>query len=181
MLFFMPHRGAGLDSNWLHNWPSEGVDGAGPSTAIGSVGLGRVQMMMRHLASVGETYAQTALEDGTWSLWPMSPSQVAATGPSNPPADDGRYHGGARSLHMRTPSRTVNDNLANILAMAETVREVLPHMPDDLIFQVQFFFNDTIVPFYYFNKSILPNVSLINIAFEALFFTFGFLLSFYIL
>ncbi|CAL2243434.1 unnamed protein product [Prunus armeniaca] len=130
-----PWRGAGLDSNWLHNWPSEGVDGAGPSTAIGSVGLGRVQMMMRHLASVGETYAQTALEDGTWSLWPVSPSQVAATGPSNPPADDGRYHGGARSLHIRTPTRTVNDNLANILAMAETVREVLPHMPDDLIFQ----------------------------------------------
>lgn len=140
MLFFVPHRGAGLDSNWLHNWPSEGVDGAGPSTAIGSVGLGRVQMMMRHLASVGETYAQTALEDGAWSLWPVSPSQVAATGPSNPPADDGRYHGGARSLHIRTPTRTVNDNLANILAMAETVREVLPHMPDDLIFQVQFVF-----------------------------------------
>lgn len=97
-------------------------------------------MMMRHLASVGETYAQTALEDGAWSLWPMNPSQVAATVPSIPPADDARFRAGAQGVDMRTPSRTVNDNLANILAMAETVREVLPHMPDDLIFQVQLLF-----------------------------------------
>ncbi|XP_009372881.1 E3 ubiquitin protein ligase RIN2 isoform X1 [Pyrus x bretschneideri] len=130
-----PWRGTGLDSDWLHTWPSQGVDGAGPSTAMGSVGLGRVQMMMRHLASVGEAYAHTALEDGAWSLWPMNAPQVAATGPPIPPADGGRNQGGARNLHMRTPARTVNDNLANILAMAETVREVLPHMPDDLIFQ----------------------------------------------
>nr|XP_017188917.2 E3 ubiquitin protein ligase RIN2 isoform X1 [Malus domestica]XP_017188918.2 E3 ubiquitin protein ligase RIN2 isoform X1 [Malus domestica]XP_017188919.2 E3 ubiquitin protein ligase RIN2 isoform X1 [Malus domestica] len=130
-----PWRGTGLDSDWLHTWSSQGVDGAGPSTAVGSVGLGRVQMMMRRLASVGETYAHTALEDGAWSLWPMNAPQVAATGPPIPPADDGRYQGGARNLHMRTPARTVNDNLANILAMAETVREVLPHMSDDLIFQ----------------------------------------------
>ncbi|XP_050384984.1 E3 ubiquitin protein ligase RIN2-like [Argentina anserina] len=130
-----PWRTAGLDPNWLNTWPSQGVDGAGPSTAIGSVGLGRVQMMMRHLTSVGETYAQTALEDGAWSLWPMNPSQAAASGQPIPPAVDGRYQVGARNLHMRSPSRTVNDNIANILAMAETVREVLPHMPDDIIFQ----------------------------------------------
>ena len=140
MLLLMSCRGTGLDSDWLHTWTSQGVDGAGPSTAMGSVGLGRVQMMMRHLASVGEAYAHTALEDGAWSLWPMNAPQVAATGPPIPPADGGRNQGGARNLHMRTPARTVNDNLANILAMAETVREVLPHMPDDLIFQVQFVF-----------------------------------------
>lgn len=138
----MPHRTAGLDPDWLNTWPSQGVDGAGPSTAIGSVGLGRVQMMMRHLASVGETYAQTALEDGAWSLWPMNPTQAAAAGQPIPPADDGRYPGGTRRLHIRTPSRSVNDDIANILAMAETVREVLPHMPDDIIFQVQFYCKD---------------------------------------
>lgn len=95
-------------------------------------------MMMRHLASVGETYAQTALEDGgAWSLWPVNPSQAAATGPPIPPAAGGRYTGGGGGgLRMRTTPRPVNDNLANILAMAETVREVLPHMPDDIIFQV---------------------------------------------
>lgn len=130
-----PWRTAGMESSWLNAWPSQGVDGAGPSTAIRSVGLGRVQMVMRHLASVGETYAQTTLDDSAWSLWPMNPSQAAATGGPIPHAGGGRYTGGTGGLHMRTASRTANDNIANILAMAETVREVLPHMPDDIILQ----------------------------------------------
>ncbi|OMO98126.1 hypothetical protein COLO4_14126 [Corchorus olitorius] len=129
-----PWRSAGLDPGWLHPWPNQSVDGAGPSTGIRSVGLGRVHMMMRHLASVGETYAQTALEDTAWSLWPMNPSQVAGSASSVPPNIGGRYPGNA-NLHTRTAQRTANDNIANILAMAETVREVLPHVPDELIFQ----------------------------------------------
>ncbi|KAL5812695.1 hypothetical protein ACOSQ3_027645 [Xanthoceras sorbifolium] len=130
-----PWRNAGLDSNWLHNWPSQGVDGAGPSTAMRSVGLGRVQMMMRHLASVGETYAQTAIDDTAWSLWPMNPSQAAASGSPIPPVVAERYPGNTGGLHIRSASRSANDNIANILAMAETVREVLPHIPDELIFE----------------------------------------------
>ncbi|XP_022736048.1 E3 ubiquitin protein ligase RIN2-like isoform X1 [Durio zibethinus] len=130
-----PWRSAGLDSGWLHSWPNQSVDGAGPSTGIRSAGLGRVHMMMRHLASVGETYAQTALEDTAWSLWPVNPSQAAASASSVPPNVGGRYPGNAGSLHMRTASRTANDSIAHILAMAETVREVLPHVPDEMIFQ----------------------------------------------
>ncbi|XP_024034386.1 E3 ubiquitin protein ligase RIN2 isoform X1 [Citrus clementina] len=130
-----PWRNAGLDSSWLHAWPSQGVDGAGPSTAMRSVGLSRVQMMMRHLASVGETYAQTAIEDTSWSLWPMNPSQASASGSPVPPAVPGRHPGNTGGAHARSTSRSANDNIANILAMAETVREVLPHMPEDLIFQ----------------------------------------------
>ncbi|KAH9678394.1 E3 ubiquitin protein ligase RIN2 [Citrus sinensis] len=126
---------AGLDSSWLHAWPSQGVDGAGPSTAMRSVGLSRVQMMMRHLASVGETYAQTAIEDTSWSLWPMNPSQASASGSPVPPAVPGRHPGNTGGAHARSTSRSANDNIANILAMAETVREVLPHIPEDLIFQ----------------------------------------------
>ncbi|OMO94901.1 Zinc finger, RING-type, partial [Corchorus capsularis] len=129
-----PWRSAGLDPGWLHPWPNQSVDGAGPSTGIRSVGLGRFHMMMRHLASVGETYAQTALEDTAWSLWPMNPSQVAGSASSVPPNIGGRYPGNA-NLHTRIAPRTANDNIANILAMAETVREVLPHVPDELIFQ----------------------------------------------
>ncbi|XP_027340934.1 E3 ubiquitin protein ligase RIN2-like [Abrus precatorius] len=129
----VPWRGAGLDSGWLHSWPNQGVDGAGPSTAIRTVGLGRVQMMMRHLASVGETYAQTAFEDASWNLWPINPSQASASG--SIPSPGGRLAGGTGSLHIRTASNSANDNVANILAMAETVREVLPHIPDDIIFQ----------------------------------------------
>ncbi|CAL5366944.1 unnamed protein product [Camellia sinensis] len=128
-------RGAGLDSSWLHTWSDQGLDGAGPSTGTGSVGLGRVQMMMRHLAAVGETYAQTALEDTTWSLWPMNPSQAGtSTSPIRPPGS-ARYPGGAGGLHLRTASQSANDDIANILSMAETVQEVLPHIPDELIFQ----------------------------------------------
>ncbi|XVF54972.1 hypothetical protein PTKIN_Ptkin05aG0223400 [Pterospermum kingtungense] len=136
-----PWRSAGLDSGWLHSWPNQNIDGAGPSTGMRSVGLGRVHMMMRHLASVGETYAQTALEDTAWSLWPMNPSQAAASASSVPPNIGRRYPGNAGSLHLRTASRAANDNLANILAMAETVREVLPHVPDEMIFQVLLGFN----------------------------------------
>lgn len=93
-------------------------------------------MMMRHLAAVGETYAQTALEDTAWSLWPMNPSQASTSDSSIPSPGSVRYPGTAGGLHMRTPPRAANENLANILAMAETVREVLPHIPDELIFQV---------------------------------------------
>ncbi|KAF9689512.1 hypothetical protein SADUNF_Sadunf01G0099700 [Salix dunnii] len=130
-----PWRSAGLDSSWLPTWPSQGADGAGPSTAMRSVGLGRVQMVMRHLASVGETYAQTALEDAAWSLWPMNPSHATPSTTFIPPAAGGRRPGGTGGLHMRTTSRTTNDSIASILAMAETVREVLPHISDELILQ----------------------------------------------
>uniref|UniRef100_A0A6N2JZY4 CUE domain-containing protein n=1 Tax=Salix viminalis TaxID=40686 RepID=A0A6N2JZY4_SALVM len=130
-----PWRSTGLDSIWLPTWSSQGADRAGPSTDMRSVGLGRVQMMMRHLASVGETYAQTALEDAAWSLWPMSPSQATPSASSTPSAAGGRHPGGTGGLHMRTASHPTNDYLANILAMAETVREVLPLVPDELILQ----------------------------------------------
>nr|VDC83437.1 unnamed protein product [Brassica rapa] len=121
-----------LDPSWLQTWSSQGVDVAGPSTASRSVGLGRVQMMMRHLASVGESYAQTALEDAAWGLWPMNPSQASTSSTTLRPLGAGGRTGG---LHLRTVSSGTNESLANILAMAETVREVMPHLPDEIIFQ----------------------------------------------
>ena len=123
----------------MHSWPNQGIDGAGSSsTAIRTVGLGRVQMMMRHLASVGETYAQSAFEDAAWSLWPINPSQASSS--NSTVSLGGRLPGGSGSLHIRTGSHSSNDNMANILAMAETVREVLPHIRDDIILQVSFGF-----------------------------------------
>ncbi|PIN22400.1 E3 ubiquitin ligase [Handroanthus impetiginosus] len=116
-------RRTGIDSSWL------GLDGAGPS------GFSRVQMVMRQLAAVGETYAQTALDDAAWSLFPPNPSQAGTSRSAIPPAGPTRYPRAAGGLHVRSTSHTANDNLANIIAMAETVREVLPHIPDDVIFQ----------------------------------------------
>lgn len=121
-----------MDPSWLNTWSGQGVDVPGPSTASRTVGLGRVQMMMRHLASVGESYAQNALDDAAWSLWPMNPSQASTSSTTVPPGAGLRTGG----LHMRTVSSATNESLANILAMAETVREVMPHVPDEIIFQV---------------------------------------------
>lgn len=132
-MFFLPtfpfYRGTAIDSSWLS------LDGAGPSSGVRSGGLGRVQMMMRQLAAVGETYAQTTLEDAAWSLWPVNPSQPGTSGSPIPPGSV-RYPVSAGGLHMRATSRAANDSMANILAMAETVREVLPHIPDELIIEV---------------------------------------------
>ncbi|KAG2248633.1 hypothetical protein Bca4012_088063 [Brassica carinata] len=110
-----PSRDLGLDPSWLQAWSGQGVDMAGPSRASRSVGLGRVHMMMRHLASVGESYAQNALDDAAWSLWPMSPSQASTFSATVPPGGGGRTGGG---LHLRSVSSGTNESLANILAMA---------------------------------------------------------------
>ncbi|KAI3471047.1 hypothetical protein Pfo_027710 [Paulownia fortunei] len=109
-----------VDLSWL------GLDGAGPS------GFNGVQMLMRQLA-VGETYAETALEDAAWSLFPPNPAQVGTSRPAI--HHTGSVPGGAGGLHVRSTSHSTNDNLENIIEMAETVREVLPHVPDDIIFQ----------------------------------------------
>ncbi|XP_057776771.1 E3 ubiquitin protein ligase RIN2 isoform X3 [Salvia miltiorrhiza] len=115
-------RRTGVNLSWL------GLDGAGPS------GFNRVQMLMRQL-DVGETYAQGTLEDAAWSLFPPNPSQIGTSRSPIPPAASTRYPGGTSGLHVRSTSNAANSNLENIIAMAETVREVLPHVPDEVIFQ----------------------------------------------
>ncbi|KAG8390247.1 hypothetical protein BUALT_Bualt01G0063900 [Buddleja alternifolia] len=114
-------RRTGTDSSWLR------LDGAGPS------GFSHVQMVMRQLAAVGETYAQNAIEDTAWSLFPPNPSQAGTSRSAIHPT--GLQNSGASGLHLRSTSNATNDNFANLIAMAETVREVLPHVPDDIIFQ----------------------------------------------
>ncbi|KAL1550363.1 E3 ubiquitin protein ligase rin2 [Salvia divinorum] len=115
-------RRTGVNLSWL------GLDGAGPS------GLNRVQMLMRQL-DAGETYAQSTLEDAAWSLFPPNPSQIGTSRPAIPPAASTRYPEGTSGLHVRSTSNAANTNLENIIAMAEAVREVLPHVPDDVIYQ----------------------------------------------
>ncbi|CAI9283277.1 unnamed protein product [Lactuca saligna] len=107
-------------------------------------------MMMRHMAAIGETYAQTALEDAAWNLWHVNPSQAStstSTSSSNNPnpftstvRHQGGHttRGGGGSLIRTMPTPLVPDvDLSNIIAMVETVREVLPHVPDELILQGQ--------------------------------------------
>eukprot|EP01018_Ginkgo_biloba_P037385 Gb_13512 [translate_table: standard] len=137
-------RGVGLDAGWGNSWPHAGLDGAGPSTGIGSVGFGRLQMMMRQFAGVGGTYAHnTSSEDNTWSPWPRGPR--VAEGSSMQAAFSGR----ARTDGLRFQSTVVSGTAPEhsgmsdvmnfgdprITAMVNTVREVLPHIPDEIIIQ----------------------------------------------
>ncbi|KAL6535736.1 E3 ubiquitin protein ligase rin2 [Orobanche hederae] len=122
-----PNQSQNPETNY---WRGGVVDGVGPS------GLSRVQMVMRQLAAVGETYDQTALEESAWRLFPPNSSQAGTSRSPIPPATSIHYPRGAGGLHARSTLQTTNSsNLANVIAMAETVREVLPHMPHDLIFQ----------------------------------------------
>ncbi|KAL4563034.1 hypothetical protein LXL04_027065 [Taraxacum kok-saghyz] len=115
--------------DWRRLEAESGWLGGGPSS------IGRVQMMMRQLAAVGETYAQTALEDAAWNLWPtVTPSHSQASSSTNPipipvPSTSNTILRGHPHAHVADDDA----DLANILAMAETVREVLPHVPDEFI------------------------------------------------
>ncbi|OAY63290.1 E3 ubiquitin protein ligase RIN2 [Ananas comosus] len=120
-------RGAGLDSGWVPSWSNSGTEGAGSSSAIRSVGLSGVQMMMRQLASVSENYSQGG---SSWNLWPSHSTAGSSAAQSSSHA----YNRGASGLRFRSTS-PANGNMTEVLSMAERVREVLPHIPDELIIQ----------------------------------------------
>ncbi|XP_011624432.1 E3 ubiquitin protein ligase RIN2 isoform X3 [Amborella trichopoda] len=131
-------RGVGLDGGWVHTWPRSGLDGAGPSSSnMRPVGIGKVQMMMRHLAAVSGTYAHTALEDAAWSLWPPMPATNQGGGSPSPASSSLRYQtNNSGGIHFRSVSTSSSSTGGNdIFAMAERVREVLPNIPSDIIFE----------------------------------------------
>ncbi|KAG2636959.1 E3 ubiquitin protein ligase RIN2-like isoform X2 [Panicum virgatum] len=122
-------RGAGLDASWVPPWSSPVMDNPSSSSAVRSVGLTGVQMMMRQLASVTDNYGHA---DGTWNLWPETmagPSLVPSTSsvPDNAAAAGLRLRG--------TVGTTRNGSLSEVLTMVDRVREVLPHIPDELIIE----------------------------------------------
>ena len=88
-------------------------------------------MMMRHLASMGETYAHGSTEDASWNVW----STPSSSGPTMPMTLINRRSTG---LRFRNPQPlSMADTSSEMLAMASRVREVLPHIPDELIIQVR--------------------------------------------
>ncbi|GJN07440.1 hypothetical protein PR202_ga25273 [Eleusine coracana subsp. coracana] len=121
-------RGGGLDASWVPQWSSPGMDNPSSSTAMRSVGLTGVQMMMRQLASVSENYGHT---DGTWNLWPdpVSASSIAPSSSSLPNSAP------AAGLRLRGTAGTVHGSMSELLTMLDRVREVLPHIPDELIME----------------------------------------------
>ncbi|XP_072957109.1 E3 ubiquitin protein ligase RIN2-like isoform X1 [Typha angustifolia] len=115
-------RGAALDS-----WSNSGSDGAGSSSAFRSVGLSGVQMMVRQFASVNDNYAHA---DAAWNLWPPQLASGSTLGTSSL-----RYNRNTAGLRIRNPSPSVNGNTTEVLSMVDRVREVLPHIPDEIIIQ----------------------------------------------
>ncbi|XP_020588430.1 E3 ubiquitin protein ligase RIN2-like isoform X2 [Phalaenopsis equestris] len=116
----------GFDSSWVSPWTNSRIDGASTSSAIRSVGLSGVQMMMRQLASVSENYAHSSSMDSPfWNLWPSL--HASASSPPQPSLNNTRNPVGIRFRNTTPPS--------DLLAMVDRVREVLPHMPDELIIQ----------------------------------------------
>jgi len=136
-------RGVGLDPGWTTPWPNAGLDGAGPSTGMRSVGFGRVQMMMRQLAGVGGTYVHsTSSEENAWRLWSMVPPEGSLMAGSF----SARPRTGAGGLRFRNvgpgqaPENIGMQDATNmvdprITAMTNMVREVLPHIPEEIIVQ----------------------------------------------
>jgi autocrine motility factor receptor len=101
------------------------------SSAVRSVGLTGVQMMMRQLASVTDNYGHA---DGTWNLWP-EPMAGSSLVPSTSSVPDNTS---AAGLRLRGTAGTArNGSLSEVLTMVDRVREVLPHIPDDLIIEVR--------------------------------------------
>lgn len=90
-------------------------------------------MMMRQLASVSENYGHT---DATWNLWPdpMPGSSLVPSSSSLPNSAS------AAGLRLRGTSGSVNGSMSELLAMLDRVREVLPHIPDELIMEVHLCF-----------------------------------------
>lgn len=137
-------RGVGLDPGWGNPWQNAGLDGAGPSTGMSSVGFGRVQMMMRQLAGVSGTYANTASsDDNAWRLWSMPPHDGSSVQTNFSGRPRTAAVGGVR-IRNAMPGQTADNNgtpsttgMINprTTAMANMVREVLPHIPDDIIIQ----------------------------------------------
>ncbi|CAN6168099.1 unnamed protein product [Urochloa humidicola] len=122
-------RGAGLDASWVPPWSSAVMDNPGSSSAVRSVGLTGVQMMMRQLASVTDNYGHA---DGTWNLWP-EPMAGSSLVPSTSSVPD---NASAAGLRLRgTAGSNRNGSLSEVLTMVDRVREVLPHIPDELIIE----------------------------------------------
>lgn len=117
------------------------MDGASTSSSVRSVGFGGVQMMMRQLASVSENFAHGSLDDTAWNLWP---SQHTST--PIPSASSVRLNRNSAGLRIRGNIHSVNNSMSELVAMVDRVREVLPHIPDELIVQVFSVFFGFLVP-----------------------------------
>lgn len=129
-------RWVGLESSWARPRPNAGMDGAGTSGSIASVGLTGIELMMRQLASVREGYVHGSLDSAAaWNLWPTHHASASSSVP--PPSSSSlRFNRNTAGLRFRSTSPPVHENTPEIRDMVDRVREVLPHIPDEVIIEV---------------------------------------------
>jgi E3 ubiquitin-protein ligase AMFR len=112
-------RGVGLHPGRVPSWSNPSTDGA--SSSVGNpfrpLGIRGVQMMMLHLASSSDGFPQSSGE-------PSASTSTLRYDPSN------------LGLRFRNNPPMLNRSRYEILPMVARVREILPHIPDDLIIQV---------------------------------------------
>ncbi|KAG8080557.1 hypothetical protein GUJ93_ZPchr0007g3437 [Zizania palustris] len=69
--------------------------------------------------------------NATWNLWPEP-----VAGSSIVPSSSSRHDGAsAAGLRLHGTARTMNGNMSEVLSMVDRVREVLPHISDELIIE----------------------------------------------
>lgn len=134
-----PHWNAPVTSTWTGTPEDVGpvgvvaaIDEANGSTDTQNAGggLGRLHLMMRQLSGSGSGHGHSLVEEGSWNWWPFG-------GESSIQSSRRNRHDSVGALRLRNNASTGLGTRADtrITAMVAMVREVLPHVPDELIAQ----------------------------------------------
>lgn len=128
-------RGGRGHRAWGHTPPA--AEGDGSSSEASSGRIGRMQRVMRHLSGSGRGHTQPV--ESSWGWWPFGRGA------------ERRTLAGRRRMDFWRPRRQANGSIGSRLgeilpdislqvdphmaAMVSMVREVLPHIPDEMIVQ----------------------------------------------
>eukprot|EP00249_Psilotum_nudum_P016374 c25791_g1_i1 orf=659-2437(-) len=122
-------------------FPAGSMEGEAPSTIPASGGLGRMHIIMRHLASSGQSYSRNQSGEGSWRWWPFADHGIAddsgsAALTARHGVDTNDFRFPNHAIHFRSRDAPGLDIRAPQMdAMVSLVREVLPHIPDEIVIQ----------------------------------------------
>ncbi|CAM6095061.1 unnamed protein product [Calypogeia fissa] len=128
-------RGARMDQAWANTVPP--AEGEGQSGETSSGGIGRMQFVMRHLSGTGRGHTQPV--ESSWGWWPFGRGTDSRSMPGRRRVDSwGPRRQGSGSTGSRVGEILPDISLQvdpHVAAMVSMVREVLPHIPDEMIVQ----------------------------------------------
>lgn len=119
------------------------AEGEGPSSEASSGGIGRMQFVMRHLSGTDRGHTQPA--ESRWGWWPFGRGADSRSLAGRRRVDSwGPRRQGTGSTGSRVGESVPDISLQvdpHMAAMVSMVREILPHVPDQMIVQVCFPFS----------------------------------------